>query len=249
MALEILTSEYLNEQESQEIARICAECDDFDAFGDNTGFPVLFAVYNGEVAGFLSGCHVPATLMNGPQTLEVTAAVSPRFQHRRIFTRLLQKAVKLSGRMYPDTAVTGCLPNELGSCSLARDYLFDELLMDLWTKEQAANPDLPEAFSIKTLPAEDSEILTLCQDETEVSRLTLSRQDSFACISDVITPEEKRGHGYATMLIQVVINGLPAKTHIMLEVRSSNKPALRVYQKTGFAVVEGISYYRFDRLF
>ena len=38
MALEILTSEYLNEQESQEIACICAECDDFDAFGDTQVF-------------------------------------------------------------------------------------------------------------------------------------------------------------------------------------------------------------------
>jgi GNAT superfamily N-acetyltransferase len=250
LKLKIRKLKHLSSGETRELKQICASCGDFDAYGDDCGFPVLFAeLPEQKTAGFLSGCHIPASESVGPETVEVTAAVCPAFRMNGVFKALLRESVNLAGDLYPGASVTGQLPEGLRHSSLAREYLYDELLMELAVPENFQASAVPAGFTHDKCASESGEIHTLYMGSQKAASLTLTRQRGFACVSGVRVPEALRGSGYATMLLSSVIAALVPGTRVVLQVRSDNKPALRVYRKTGFEVSENLSFYRFDNLF
>lgn len=64
-------------------------------------------------------------------------------------------------------------------------------------------------------------------------------------ISNVAVRPRMQGQGLATGLVRRWLRGFPAQTRVLLEVRVSNIPAQRLYQKLGFQVyATRTAYYR-----
>lgn len=55
--------------------------------------------------------------------------------------------------------------------------------------------------------------------------------------------EGLRSRGWGTSLLHAVLQKLPPDAVVILQVASSNEPALRLYKKAGFRVTETLSYY------
>ncbi len=239
-------------------ARICASCGGYDAYGDDTGFPVFFAYLPGSSspAGFLTGCHIPPDAGRRDETVEVSAAVRPEMRRLGVFTALLETAAGAAGKLFPGATLTGPLPAGLISSRLAADYLYDELLMRCTAPGSLPPGALPAGMSVEMAAhtagpgAREAETELFLQNGSQTAaHMTLTGGGNFYCISDVHVPEELRGCGYGTLLLTHVLTRLPAGSAVVLQVRSNNKPALRLYRKTGFEISERLSFYRFDRLF
>ena len=256
MNIRITQTIKLNRSQRSSLKKITAACGGYDAYGNDTGFPVFFAFLPGRTspAGFLSGCHMLPDSTENSETVEISAAVRPQMRRLGVFTALLSEAALTAHHLYPDATLTGPLPQALQNSRLAKDFLYDELLMRCTCQGLLPPLVCPEGMSIRKMQAavseepEGEEIWTLMRGEEEAARLTLSGTGGFFCISDVKVKEDLRRRGYGTLLLSSVLKALPSGADVVLQVRSNNKPALRLYQKTGFEISERLSFYRFDRL-
>ena len=256
MNIQITQTKKMSRSQQRAQARICSLCGGYDAYGDDTGFPVFFAHLPGRPfpAGFLSGCHIPADPQN-PETVEVSAAVMPEMRRKGVFKALLEKAAREAAELFPAATLTGPLPDYLSDSQLSRDYLYDELLMRCVSPGILPDNALPEGVSFCKVrqPGESGSIDTetawsLLSGSQTAARLALTGGGKFYCVSHVEVPEALRRRGYGTVLLTHVLCSLPAGSDVVLQVRSVNKPALRLYQKTGFEITDKLSFYRFDRL-
>ncbi len=67
--------------------------------------------------------------------------------------------------------------------------------------------------------------------------------DSRFYLYHVEIQEEQRFQGWGTSLLYSLLSQLPPKSSVILQVSSSNEPALGLYKKAGFRVTETLSYY------
>ena len=58
--------------------------------------------------------------------------------------------------------------------------------------------------------------------------------------------ESFRSRGFGRALLFGVLNSLPSRSRVILQVSSENTAALSLYKKTGFGITKTLSYYRRD---
>lgn len=79
----------------------------------------------------------------------------------------------------------------------------------------------------------------------EIAYCRLNFQPSFTVISTVYVDEKLRGRGLGSMFMKHFITDYFSKytKPLVLNVRNINVPALRLYEKCGFKIVETVKYY------
>ena len=71
-----------------------------------------------------------------------------------------------------------------------------------------------------------------------VGNVLVEETEDVINVIDVLVNEEYRRTGIATLLLKAAINDFKGKKlKMMLEVRSKNEPAIKLYEKLGFRVV------------
>lgn len=87
-----------------------------------------------------------------------------------------------------------------------------------------------------------------CNDEVCAMAMIAHKTNEIARINSVVTLREKRGNGYAGMLISKICKALIEDNIIpMLYADADNPSSNRAYQKIGFEKVGKVTQYKFDR--
>ena len=97
-------------------------------------------------------------------------------------------------------------------------------------------------------PAEDGAPFSaslLDADGRELGSCLLSPSGSSVCLSSLHIQEELQGKGLGTAFLGLLLPALAEEgfSRIILQVSGSNAPALALYKKTGFRVMETLLYY------
>jgi len=192
---------------------------------------------------------------------ELTAIVMPKYRHQQIFSKMFELIKEATG--INDFIVSG---------SLQKEPAFSEYLMQLAnnecddsTKHTAPaicsgreiphNPDSPDKRSID----KNCDKYSFCFEECDsvyamydtsfapetIACCRLSFQPSFTAISNVHVDKKMRGNGLGSMFMKHFVTDYFSKYKkpLVLNVRSLNIPAVHIYQKCGFKIIETVEYY------
>ncbi len=189
---------------------------------------------------------------------ELTALVAPEYRHQGIFSEMFS-------RIKADTGINAFIV----SGNLQKEPAFSEYLMKL-TYDEHNNSYKPDVSS-KCRELEKSDISCACNEHCadecysfcfeehdcvyamygsgeaieEIACCRLNLLPSFTVISSVYVKEEMRGNGLGSVFMEHFIMNYFSKytKPLVLNVRSINIPALRLYNKYGFKIVETVKYY------
>lgn len=189
---------------------------------------------------------------------ELTAIVAPKYRHQQIFSKMFELIKKATG-----------IDAFIVSGSLQKEPVFSEYLMQLTQDEYRECADSTEyvdstIFSDSEVPHKPSTNkncgkYSFCFEECDsvyamydttastedIAYCRLSFQPSFNVISNVYVDEKLRGNGLGSIFMEHFVTDYFSKYKkpLVLNVRSINIPAVRIYQKCGFKVIETVKYY------
>ncbi len=192
---------------------------------------------------------------------ELTAIVAPKYRHQQIFSKMFELIKKATG-----------IDAFIVSGSLQKEPAFSEYLMQL-TRDECVNftkcVDSTKyvdstIFSDSKAPHKPStnkncDRYSFCFEECDsvyamydttastedIAYCRLSFQPSFNVISNVYVDEKLRGNGLGSIFMEHFVTDYFSKYKkpLVLNVRSINIPAVRIYQKCGFKIIETVKYY------
>jgi len=85
----------------------------------------------------------------------------------------------------------------------------------------------------------ENKFLKIYLNKKEIGCLEYTLAADEAQIIDIIIKEKYRQQGYGSKILQEFIRNLNKNySYIILEVRSSNQPAIKLYQKFGFEQID-----------
>lgn len=210
------------------------------------------AFHDHEMAGFIS-CLVSRPQETTPEA-EVTALVSPAFRRQGIFTALLDQ-LKTAAPLEKIPLVCA-VPPELftaGTPTCVQAHAYAEYLLKCTQPSFGGRPwDLsPDFAGYEGFFSDDGKTYLLyapAADEPSAV-CSLSDQTEFTALSGVFVDEDRRGKGLGTLLMQRLLRDYfkADKRPLILNVRSTNTAACRLYQKCGFTEVSRIDYYFVSR--
>lgn len=224
---------------------------------------------NGNMAGFISFiydkdfncCAVSGDKENYYKDLshgmpkdlpELTALVAPEYRHQQIFSEMFERIKAATG--INDFIVSG---------SLQKEPAFLEYLMKLTSDEYAPYGDsgifsdceaqyknnANKDYDGYSFYFEEQDSVYAMYGATsgleEIAYCRLSFQPSFTVISHVYVDEKLRGKGLGSIFMNHFIMDYFSKYKkpLVLNVRSINIPAIRIYQKCRFQIIETVKYY------
>ena len=225
---------------------------------------IFLLYYEGsELVAALCIYHMGDT-KDGKPIDEICAMTHPAWRRRGCFTALFSMAKALLRPVlrfgiYPSPSPAGKAggDRESGGAGDAETFL-EHLGAEFTYQEQFMTLPLPDpCFKAETEPLE----LTI-REETEGSdsdsapsaTLTvtcpfgecyLTLFGSRAYLFGVLIYRRFRGQGYGYRMLHALLSRLPERgiREVFLEVSSENLPAVRLYEKLGFAVSESLAYY------
>lgn len=256
--MEIVHIPHLSPVRRSQLMLLINACDGYDPFIEEDGvLPVQYAAFcNQQMVGFLS-------ILVTEHEAEVTALVAPEFRRRGIFTKMLLKA-RSNPTFYMNTPLICAVPDTFFSASDTPGFVsapaFTELLLKC--DKNIASLVSSKIFSINSSKMSAAYTCCFSQDNTEylmytasaydsaeneepVAVCSLDYQPSFCMIYGVFVDLPLRGQGVGTQFMLHLIadyfslQDLP----LLLNVRSTNIPALALYKKCGFAETSHIHYY------
>lgn len=249
---------YLTENEITDFDNYDAndELEYFDDYSPNELRQLAAYDDNGDMAGFISFicdkdfncCTVSDNkdnyyndLSNGmPKDLpELTSLVAPKYRHQGIFSEMFSKIKEATG--INAFIVSGNLPKKPA---------FSEYLMKLtdneYNKCHDSSYDADTGYSFY-FEEHDSVYAMYSENASpeETAYCCISSQPSFTVISSVYVDEKMRGRGLGSIFMKHFITDYFSKyaKPLVLNVRSINVPALRLYENCGFKIVETVKYY------
>lgn len=92
----------------------------------------------------------------------------------------------------------------------------------------------------------NGEVYGYCLLETGGGRYTFSNKDDLIIAPYIIAPE-KRGNGYATIMLKYICSQLCVGHKVFAMVKVDNYASIRVMQKLGFAVISKANNFGFQR--
>lgn len=170
---------------------------------------------------------------------ELTSLVAPKYRHRGIFSEMFSRI----------KAATG-INAFIVSGNLKKTPAFLEYLMKLTNDEYNkcidSKYDADTGYSFR-FEARDSVYVMYDTKPAaeEIAYCRLSFQPSFTVISSVYVDEKLRGAGLGSIFMKHFITNYFSKYKkpLVLNVRNINVPALRLYKKFGFKIIETVKYY------
>lgn len=244
----------LNSKQQLELNRLINKCNGYEPFflcddeavsNDAVQSILQFAAFNdsGEMTGFLSciyDCNTP----------EITALVAPDMRCKGIFSRMLAMLKNVTGSSFmPVAAISQDIYPALEKSSLAPEYAYSEYLMQI---NMPDNLDLYDCNSnISSLyefyfSEDDSEYLMYEARASEpVAVCSLDYQPSFTNIAGVCVEESFRRRGLGTIFMHSLIYDYftDDTRPLILNVTSTNIPAVSLYKKCGFTISDRVNYY------
>lgn len=225
---------------------------------------IFLLYYEGsELVAALCIYHMGDT-KDGKPIDEICAMTHPARRRRGCFTKLFSMAKALLRPVlrfgiYPSPSPAGKAGGgrESGGAGDAETFL-EHLGAEFTHKEQFMTLPLPDpCFKAETEPLE----LTIREeaegsdsDSAPSATLTvtcpfgecyLTLFGSRAYLFGVLIYRRFRGQGYGYRMLHALLSRLPERgiREVFLEVSSENLPAVRLYEKLGFAVSESLAYY------
>lgn len=225
---------------------------------------------NNVMTGFLSCLILPSDLPDIRYEAEITALVTPQFRRRGIFSRMfsrMKQSVLPSDTHFICAVPPVFFPHRSDTFSALGEHLtqacaaqeprfvtsraYTEFLLKL--ESSSVDHTRPEPFSTGNVPPcecyfteDETEYLLYLSDEDEPAAVcSLDYQPSFTSLYGVYVEQARRKKGFGTLLLYHLIQdyfdgcALP----LILNVRSTNTAALRLYKKCGFIEESRIDYY------
>lgn len=248
----------LNAAMQKQLNKLCGACGGYEPFFQTPALEygpglVQAAAFHGhEMAGFIS-CLILGQKDTPPEA-EITALVAPAFRRQGIFTALLDR-LKATPPLEKIPLVCA-VPAELfttGTPSFVQAHAYAEYLLKCTQPPFDGCPcDLsPDFAGYESFFSDDGKTYLLyppAADEPSAV-CSLSDQTDFTALSGVFVDEDRRGKGLGTLLMQRLLRDYfkADKRPLVLNVRSTNTAACRLYQKCGFTEVSRMDYYFISR--
>lgn len=204
---------------------------------------------------------------------ELTALVAPKYRRQGIFSEMLSQikaatgidAFIVSGNLRKEAAfseylmkLTNDMHNKCDTPDIRRKYSADtketgaaEDINDI--KAAASAEDINDTENVNNneylFRFEEQDSVYVMYDASptskEIAYCRLSFQPSFSVIYSVYVDEKLRGNGLGSIFMKHFIADYFSKCAkpLVLNVRSINIPALRLYEKCSFKIVETVKYY------
>lgn len=216
----------------------CAACDrtEYSFYMGEEGERDFFALYyeRGVLVGYAFLCMC--------EPAELSGVVRPSARRRHIFTRMAKgitrraqtEAYEFSGRDgYPGFAECAV---SLGAPRRREEHLMQFGALSL--------PDRAKTLRYRTNPSEGAFVF-FTDENLEVGRATLVYDGSAANICNVYVEPALRGSGYGYAILRTVLSELAAQkiSRILLQVSGNNQPALALYAKCGFEIIDSVVFY------
>lgn len=248
MDWKIIQTNQLDTLCAAQLESLMAQCGSYEPFTD-CGTPYFLAFAETDcthLIGFLSfvinanGCHAEA---------EITALVAPDFRRQGVFRALLCAARKVIEPLIGKNGhLLGVFPKALLQSSLSMGIAYSEYLFLLTAPNAAANAAAPSVcFSYETYFSDNREDFLLYKgsDDEPCAVCSLDYGNTYTNIYGVYVDEGCRGQGIGTLLMKHLIqeyfleNTLP----LLLNVRSTNTAAVKLYQNCGFQMESSVDFY------
>jgi GNAT superfamily N-acetyltransferase len=226
----------LTNEQQKELDCLIESCDGYEPFTD-CGFPVFYAETEGVMTGFLS---YVCTENGKNKEIEVTALVHPLYRGRGIFKALLSEL-----KSCEKTAVY-IVQAENDIHSIYKGYAYSEYLMkhtggSFEDNLSEMSDDYESCFS-----DDQSDFLLYHGDDDEPCAVcSLDYNDSFTSLYGVYVDEDIRKKGIGTHLMRELLTCYFEKNKkpLVLNVRSTNTAAVKLYQKCGFTIESKEDYF------
>ncbi len=201
-----------------------------------------------------------AILPDGPGTLECIALTHPDHRKEGHFSQLLSHMLKTHGDYDILFPVSGICPDTQAALyAIGAELDHVELLMEARTaclpplpisedrlvpQPHGPSPDTDLSWFLYPAPGEK-----LRPDAPSGSCRTTPVSGFCVCLHHVEVLPDLRGHGLGTRMLQLLSARLWADgiTRVILHVSGDNLPAIALYKKTGFRIIETLSYYLYSR--
>lgn len=257
--LEIIQTNALSPDSLQKLNSLIALCDGYEPFLDcDTLYYLAFDTALPDILiGFLS--YINTDLSDGTSEIretEITALVHPDWRRQGVFTALLNKACKnlksapdknsFSNRTNP---IVAALPEYLTGSHICKGLAYSELLL------KCEPTELPVVFNNIPADHEDyegflsddcTEFLLYYREEDEPCAVcSLDYCEAYTNIYGVYVDEDQRHKGIGTLLMQQLLTDYFSefKLPLILNVKSTNTAAVKLYKKCGFKEDSRIDYY------
>ena len=185
---------------------------------------------------------------------EFTVFVKKEFRQQKIATKLINKAKEDLEAKYENLKVIISLPETLLRSSLASVPAYAEMLLRLGREKflQAINSpkvrgitkDVESQTTVNR--SEDGKTYTLSQGDKEVASVKLDFEPNATSLFNIFVEPLYRNRGFGTTLVAKVLNDVFSKKDkpVVLNVKSTNKAAVNLYENVGFDEVERLWYFR-----
>lgn len=205
--------------------------------------PVLYyGVHEGKTVGFLS-----ADFYNN-EIVDICGYVLPKYRKLNLMSSLLDSFLTDYNDFYISAMLnsknsTGCaVLSHLGFEKTATEYMMKFSLSSACYKTLPKYVKIVDGDLESTTQGVKFEMFS--QGATVGSCLIELFNDRTVCIHDVLVFDKYRGMGYGFKMLDAVISYLSKDhTYVLLHVSGDNKPAISLYKKLGFVVVDSAEIY------
>lgn len=219
---------------------LSVSCDDSNRINP---LPVLYyGVHEGKTVGFLS-----ADFYNN-EIVDICGYVLPKYRKLNLMSSLLDSFLTDYNDFYISAMLnsknsTGCaVLSHLGFEKTATEYMMKFSLSSACYKILPKYVKIVDGDLESTTQSVKFEMVS--QSATVGSCLIELFNNRTVCIHDVLVFDKYRGMGYGFKMLDAVISYLSKDhTYVLLHVSGDNKPAISLYKKLGFVVVDSAEIY------
>ena len=179
---------------------------------------------------------------------ELIALTDPKARRRGCFQSLLTKASPLLRPILrfslPKASSGTDMPSRHFLLHIGAGFDHDEYLMERKLSPAAAC-DPSAASDPSALPLRLNARDGLTEVSCRYGECFLSDWSNGVYLFGMLVYERFRGQGYGTRILRALFHRLCTQgcSRVVLEVSSDNLPAIRLYRKMGFQMIEGVSYF------
>lgn len=237
----------LNNSEFLEVSSLIAQCSGHDGlryylYTGDADFDDLFVLHHED--SILVGY---AYLCKG-EPAEISGLVLPRYRRQHIFSRMTEALAEHSGIDSYEFSGHSKYPG-FAECAaaLGAPHRHDEHLMR-FSGHSLPHSDISLDYSVEQ---KDDTVFFFSRDNTEIGCVALAIEGKITNICNVYVEPDYRGQGYGYAMMCTVLSELfnyngfkPNKGFdTLLQVSGSNKPAMALYAKCGFDIIDTVTFY------
>ena len=232
-----------------EIEKLSASCGGYEVFAD-CGTPCWLALTDNAANNCIGIITFIVTENDGFTEIEVAAMVHPNWRNKGIFTALLAKARNniLSVSNQPKRIIAA-LPEYLTRSDICRGYAYSELLLkcDTPVSTVISPANMDGYYDYEAFFSDDNmDFLLYHKDEDEPCAVcSLDYCKSYTNIYGVYVDEKRRKQKIGSLLMQNLLEKYFKEYNVplILNVRSTNTAAVKLYKKFGFEEESKVDYY------